>query len=380
ICYQDGTIKYIDTEEVQSGTVTINVAGSEQNIFAKENASGEVENVVVPGFYNANNQLIASWELVTGDKIEGGALVFDSNGNKQTVTTSKNANGGTETVWGWDYSSDYNGFHIPSYSHHIYNIIPAHPTLRNATKLVMPEGVTKFGQISFSCWDGRTATSFVYSNRLNLETIVFPNTFTQSNLSGVLWNSEMKSITNLTIRSDNPFFDSIDGIIYTEADDNGNHESLVYPPTNKTKIRVLDGTKNINGCMYNQSRSAGPIGSGADIEMPNSIIYASFSWMDNLKWVEFTEGTQTLNIDDCSNCTSVFLPKTITTIPKSYNSESRQWSTPFWYSINIVFYVEPGVNTSGWADIWNSARENGTYMRPVNWNISREDYETNYRN
>ncbi|MBR0519102.1 leucine-rich repeat protein, partial [bacterium] len=381
ICYQDGTIKYIDTEEVQNGTVTINVAGSEQNIFAKENASGEMETVVVPGFYDSNNKLLASWELVTGDKIEGGALIFDSNGNKQTVTTSKNVDGGTETVWGWDYARDWNYWENNNTPTHWYYIYNKHYTiLNNAKKMVIPDGVTYIGQCIF-----------MYCS-VPIETIVFPNSY-NSYKNGVIFTYSTINLKNYTIRSDNPTFDSIDGVIYTE-----DHKTLVICPMNKQKVKILDGTENIYASSFlNNSviTSVGPYDSNADILVPNSVksIQTScFYSCTNLKWIEFNDNLEFIPAHialGASNLRAIYLPKSVTQIGTSYDAHENHYFSFVVGCPNVSIYCErksTDTNYLGtaynWPSIWNyrNPTSSSANPAPVYYDISREWFRTNCEN
>ncbi|MBR0519065.1 hypothetical protein IJJ97_04670, partial [bacterium] len=172
ISSKDGTIKYISTEEVDSeGNITVNVDESPKNEIAEYNEDEKLETIVVPGFYNSNNVLIAPWQDVTGDKIVKGALVFDENGNKVTIAESERIDKYQNTKrWNYEQHSNINGTSNPNdyrnHSQHFSQILKQHSELSTeATKLVMPDGVRVIGHYAFvSC-------------KMVLNTIVFPNTY-----------------------------------------------------------------------------------------------------------------------------------------------------------------------------------------------------------
>ena len=371
ISNEDGTLRYISTETVQNGQVSVNVGSSNKNEVGTQNNDGSVTLVVVPGFYNDNNQLLASWELVTGDKIGGGSLVFN-NGVKQTVTKSKNTNGVEENIWGWDYATDYNWWNALDQPHHFYNISNSHPILKNATKLVIPDGLTSIGSTVFiNC-------------QASLNTIVFPNNYSKENIGGIVFHIQSQ-LTNYTIRSDNPHFDSIDGVIYTE-----DHKRLIACPMNKTKVKILDGTTSIANSAFsqNQSTTIGPINSGASIEVPNtvkSITGNSFGDMKNLKWCELWDGLESISynvFNGSSNLKSIYIPQTVTSIQTYYRnaSEGGIASSFLQYCYSASAYCEVSSKPTNWYNYWNSRDDNHGSIAPTSWNVTREWFKNNCEN
>ena len=379
-------VRYISTETVQSGQVTVDIGSSVQNIVAQENSSGTLETIVTPGFYNANDELLVSWELITGDKIDGGALVFN-NEVKQTVSKSKNANGVEENVWGWNYEMNYYMYGSTyDIAGHMYRIFNAHSSiLSQSTKLVIPDGVTAIGGRAFEHCE------------IPLNTIVFPNSYTCKLAGWENWNFAIgyvfidminPQITNYTIRSDNPNLDSIDGIVYSE-----DHTELIVCPMNKTKVRILDGTKRLQLDSFTANQnitSIGPVDSDADILVPNSVTNIDdrpFGQMHNLKWVEFWTGFETVEgrwtFESCNNLKYVFLPNTLKTINRGNSTRTEPTQgTMFGYcnSSSITIYIESNVNINGWDSWWNSKTDDGANNAPTNWNVSREWFRTNCEN
>ena len=367
-------VRYISTETVQNGEVTVNVGSSVQNIVAQEDQSGTLETVVVPGFYNANDQLIASWQDITGDEVIGGAITGNQVAESQRST-------GWQNTTRWDYvKSDWTYWNAATLPNHFYQILKNHTELANATKLVVPDGVTSIGTFAFS---NKGASQI----QLSLETIVFPNTYTSNTIGNTMCDSNAR-IKNYTIRSDNLNFDSIDGIIYSEANSEGIHETLIICPTNKTGIRIPNGVKHIKSCgfQYNISSSIGPIDSNADIEFPQtlkSIESHAFGSMPNLVWCEFWDGLETTygaTFCGTTSIRSLYIPDSLTTITQGYDS-----AYSFYYSIlldcsNVTVYCQTNAQPSGWSTYWNASGKNGSDRRPYNWNISRETYRSNYRN
>ena len=375
ISNEDGTLRYISTETVQNGQVSINVGGSNKNEVGTQNNDGTITTVVVPGFYNDNNVLLASWELVTGDKIAGGSIVFN-NGVKQTVTKSKNTNGVEENIWGWKYATNWTTTQVQntgSLSGHFYNVSNAHNVLKTATKLVIPDGVVSFGGHSF------------YNCTLNLQNIVYPNTYTGTNMGDVFYGST-QYVTNYTIRSDNPNFDSIDGVVYTE-----NHKSLIVCPRSKTKVNVLEGTEKIvaGAFDYNKANSIGPIDSDADIRFPSSVYYIThcFRQMPNIKWAELWEGLEESYGDSFGNCTklqSIYIPATMKTIA-TWNNDIPNYYDMAVQSYNVKYYCAVSTRPSGWSARWNSSaytttNTTSTSYLPVQWGVTREWFRKNCEN
>ena len=109
----------------------------------------------------------------------------------------------TVVGWGWNVTKDWDCF-TSYYSQpgHLINILQAHPDLKNSTKLVIPDTIEGLGNFTFD------------QCVINLDTIVFPNSLSRENL-GLAMTRIQSNMTNYTIRSDNPYFDSIDGIVYS---------------------------------------------------------------------------------------------------------------------------------------------------------------------
>ena len=188
--------------------------------------------------------------------------------------------------------------------------------------------------------------------------------------------------TNYTIRSDNSNFDSIDGVIYTE-----DHKQLVICPMNKNKVRILDGTTTIcfAGFRYNIATSIGPVGSGADIEAPNTLTACqdiTFSGMPNLIWAELWDGCQYNNshfFTDCAKLKSLYIPSSVTTLGRPY--DGANWVGTVGQSRNVTIYCERTSKPSGWDQYWNAsdyAKPPSSYA-PVVWGVSRETYRANNR-
>ena len=356
-------VKYISTETVQSGEVTVNVGSSAQNTVAEENTSGTLETIVTPGFYNANDKLIASWQDVTGDEVVGGRIT----GNQ--IAESQRSSSYSNTAR-WDYAREWDWHTTTQESRHMYNILNTHSEIRNATKLVIPDGVKSIGNVAF------------YPCQMSLNTVVFPNSYTKENVGNTM-DGIRANMQNYTIRSDNPTFDSVDGIIYLE-----NHEKLVICPQNKTKVKIEDTVTDIAAFafQFNESTSIGPVGSGADIEVPNtvkSIHSGSLEQMPNLVWCEFWDGlelSESCPLHYCQNLKSVFIPKTVTTIKEELDSPTNTYYNLAFNSPNVNFYCERKSSDTGynWSSYWN-ARGNRSNLAPVTWNVSRTTYRNNYR-
>ena len=374
ISNEDGTLRYISTETVQNGQVSINVESSPKNEVGTENTDGTITTVITPGFYNANNELIASWELVTGDKIGGGSLVFN-NGTKQTVTRSKNANGTEENIWGWDYARNYNYWdNHTGISQHIAYIANQHATLKNAKKLVIPDGVTTIGSYAFS-----------HANT-PLNTVVYPNSFNNISQSP-FYDTDYAKIQNYTINSNNQLYDSIDGIIYNE-----NHDICYACPMNKTNVTIPETvTTIVNAFVYNTSLSIGPYDSNANIKLPNSVKKIggnAFLCMYNLKWIEFPTGLEEFNgawvIQACTNIQSVYMPSNVKTIVQNYNSHDNYWgsfATHGGRSLKIYCEVQEANKPTAWANYWNYKDGSQSSEKfPTYWNVTREWFRTNCEN
>ncbi|MBR0518214.1 Ig-like domain-containing protein, partial [bacterium] len=345
VVYKDGTVKYISTETVQNGEITVNLDSSAQNTVAEENTSGTLETIVTPGFYNANDQLIASWDTVVN-------------------------------TWGWNYAKNWTTTQVQntgSLSGHFYNVSNAHNILKSATKLVIPDGVVSFGTHCF------------YNCTLNLQNIVYPNTYTGTNMGDVFYGST-QYVINYTIRSDNPNFDSIDGVVYTE-----NHKSLIVCPRSKTKVNVLEGTEKIvaGAFDYNKANSIGPIDSEADIKFPSSVYYIThcFRQMPNITWAELWEGLEESYGDSFGNCTklkSIYIPATMKTIA-TWNNDIPSYYDMAVQRYNVKYYCSVSNRPSGWSARWNSSvytstnTTNTSYL-PVQWNVSREWFRANCEN
>ena len=338
VAYENGQVKYIQTGEVQNKQVTVDLGNSNQNVVAYTDSNGNVTSTVIkPGFYDNNNNLIASWETVVG--------------------------------WGWDYATHWDWHYVPnSYPKHFHNIMNSHPILKNAKKLVMPENISSIGNYTF------------YTCDIPFETIVIPNSYTNTNL-GVALKNNSNMITNLTIRSDNPHFDSIDGIIYNES-----HTELYVCPTNKTSAVIPNTVTAIVGESFvqNKSTSVGPIGSGAAIQIPNTVKTMggfSFGSMPNLVWAEIWDGLTGFTgnpFGGCSNLKSFYIPKTVTTITYTVDSVNGTYYSLLLGDVDAKIYCEATSKPSGFGNYWN-ARSNKSNYAPVTWNVSRTTYRNNYR-
>ena len=194
---------------------------------------------------------------------------------------------------------------------------------------------------------------------------------------------------NFTIRSDNPHFDSIDGIIYNEA-----HTEVNIVPMNKTNVKILNGVTNIVQASFlrNESSSIGTYDSEADIKLPNSIRYIqreAFDGCSNIEWIELPSGVQAMYAHvfcGCSKLKSFYIPSTVTTITHEYNGEINPGG---YYSIllhcpNVNVYCEINSKPSNWSSYW-SGREftfnspSSANPAPVVWGVSRETYRANNR-
>ncbi|MBR0518994.1 leucine-rich repeat protein, partial [bacterium] len=335
-------IKYIQRGEVQNKQVTVNVGTSNQNIVATIDNNGNISSPnIVAGFYDDNNTLLYSWETVVNN-------------------------------WGWNYAKDWpDGDRGTG---HLNTILSSHPGLRNATKLVIPDTVTGFGNFTF---DG---------SQINLDTIVFPNSYSRENL-GLAMTRIQSNMTNYTIRSDNPHFDSIDGIIYDES-----HKKLLVCPINKTKIKVPVGVTTItqDSCAQNKCTSIGPYNSGATFELPDTIttlVTYCFGVMPNLEWAELPNGINLIEMQTFQSCPklkSLYIPNSVTTIRGNYYDYFGGWYSMCYYiTPNVHIYCQSTSKPNGWSEYWNATRVNGGNPIPnsqIHWNVSRETYRNNYRN
>ena len=351
VAYENGEVKYIQTGEVQNKQVTVDVGNSHQNIVATTDSNGNVTSTVItPGFYDNNNNLIASWDYVVN------TLNWDYSRNYTWQSYSQQTN---------NYAYDY-------YSRHLYCILKTTngSKLINATKLVIPDGITSLGTWTFiNC-------------KINLDTIVFPNSFTRSDIGNIVSaiNSKLK---NYTIRSDNPNFDSINGIIYNES-----HTELLVSPTNKTNIIIPEGVKTIKDKAFEQniSKSVGPYDSDADIKIPNSVTtlgWASLYNMPNLEWAELWDGLITIETQEFNNSVnlkSLYIPSSVTNMPTFYDSYYGGYSSILYAaSNNLAIYCQSTSQPSGWSTYWNARSWNGSNRAPVTWGVSRETYRNNNR-
>ncbi|MBR0519406.1 leucine-rich repeat protein, partial [bacterium] len=351
VAYENGKVKYIQTGEVQNKQVTVNVGTSNQNVVATQNTDGSLETYVVPGFYDDNNTLLLSWQ--------------------------------TAVNTGWAYSTDFAWNTANQQSNHFYKkvLVPYWNQIKTATKLVIPDGITKIGSCAFSCYNYTDGYS---SYSINLNTIVFPNSYTAYNIGSSL--HDIKSdpmLTNYTIRSDNPTFDSIDGVIYTE-----NHQTLVVCPMNKTKLTVLNNTTYIYNAAFegNKTTSIGPYDSGADILVPNTVTSIGgyvFGRNRNLKWVELWNGLQTCGGEDFTESTvlkSIYMPSTLKNITVYNNGVGICGFASS--CTNVQFYLEATSVPSGWQQYWNIITHYNlsSGRNPKAYNVSRTTYRNNYRN
>lgn len=427
---EDGTtIKYISTEEVdENGDITVN-PGNSDNEIGTINEDGTITTIITPGFYDANNRLIASWQDVTGDKIVNGALVFDENGNKVTVEESERSEEYQGKLrWYYEQHSNINGTSNPddyrNHTQHFTQILKQHHELGDtATKLVMPDGVRVMGHYAFvSC-------------NMILETIVFPNTYdgVTLNADGEIESIEViggtmslvgssypkRTLMNYIIRTENPHFDSVDGVIYNE-----DHTILVACPMNKQKIKVLDGCEIFEECAFDGNsaiKSVGPIGSGADVEVPSSVttLYCRTFRITTLEWIEFWDGltcfgypdieqtpdgtgehakdiTSDVNANgsqifkDCKKLKFVYIPASVTKMGYTYNAQNKKFeSFAQGADAKTQLYCEieepeNGLYPDGWNKFWNSRGGGDTksLVNPITptWNVSREWFRANCEN
>ena len=420
---EDGTtIKYISTEEVdENGDITVNPSDSDNEI-GTINEDGTLKEIIVPGFYDANNRLIASWQDVTGDKIVDGALVFDENGNKVTIEDSERSDEyqGTK-CWYYEQHSNINGGDNPDDYHkhpqHFTQILNEHPELGNtATKLVMPEGVRVIGHYAFvDC-------------NMKLDTIVFSNTYdgitvnadgTESfesiggSMSRVGTSYPKRQLLNYVIRTGNPYFESEDGIVYSE-----DFKTLVACPMNKQKVIVKDGCEIFEECAFDGNRaitSVGPIGSGADVEVPETVttLYCRTFRISTLEWVEFWDGltcfgypdidqktpdgtgehakdiTSDVNANgsqifkDCKELKYVYIPASVTKMGYTYNAQNKKFeSFAQGADSKTKLYCEieqptenDGIYPEGWNAFWNSRGGNDINRITPTWNYSRDAFQ-----
>ncbi|MBR0519299.1 leucine-rich repeat protein, partial [bacterium] len=201
--------------------------------------------------------------------------------------------------------------------------------------------------------------------------------------------STTNTINNYTIRSDNPNFESINGLIYTE-----DLKTLIACPMNRKKVTVIDGVETIlSAFQQNQnSTSVGPIGSKADIQIPNSVkkINSSFYIMPSLKWIELWDGLETIDGQTFSfsnNHNAIYIPKTVINIPKYYDNYNKKYCSIFLSAQNgLHIYCERQTTDTeylgtvyNWADIWN-CRYFTSEQLSTSWNISREWFRNNCEN
>ena len=339
ISNENGTLRYISTETVQNGQVSVNVGSSTKNEVGTQNEDGTITTVVKPGFYNANNELIRSWEQVV--------------------------------AWGWNFTKDQNGSTAPNISTNIYHIMQSHTELKNATKLVVPDSVTYLGsQLLYGC--GNIGSK--------LTTIVFPNSLNVA-IGGLLVNSNLTTVTNITIRSNNPYYESVNGVVYSE-----NMDILYYCPPNKSKLVIPNTVKTLEYacCLSNSCKSVGPVGSGADIQIPNSVTYIASDTFakSSAIWIEFPSSVKTLvgNVATSSqNLKSVYVPASVTSMPEC--RDSANYICAIAKLTNATIYCEVSSRPSGWYTYWN-AKTNSTSSptcSTTKWNVSRATYEANYR-
>ena len=438
ISYEDGSIKYISTETVdKNGDITVDPNESQNNEIATYNEDGTLEEIIVPGFYDKNNRLIASWQDVTGDKVDKkGYLVFDENGNKVTIDDSERSEEyqGT-TCWYYEQHSNINGLKnsdgtinegdYRNHTQHFSNILKEHSDLGNvATKLVMPEGVRVIGHYAFvSC-------------KMKLDTIVFPNTYdgVTLNADGTIESIEgiggtmslvgstypKRQLMNYVIRTDNPNFDSIDGVIYSE-----DHKTLIACPMNKQKVRVIDGCEIFEECAFDGNSaitSVGPLDNEkADVRVPSSVttLYCRTFRISTLKWVEFWDGltcfghpeinkkqspngtkeydktiTSDVNANgsqifkDCKKLEYVYIPASVKQMGYTYNAQDKKFES-FAHAANNntqlyceIEEPENGIYPQGWNLYWNSRvgvndAANNAQRISTQWGISREDFRKN---
>ena len=272
-------IYYLTDGTAINGFVEVdNVNTQPKTQVATINANGQPEiYYTTAGFYNANNQLIADW------------------------TTCNN----WRPNW-WLEAAGAN------------HLMSAHSDLIQATKLVIPEGVNALGdnQVFLQCGP-------LTSENLNsqLRVIVLPNSLQEMGIALPLLSNSGLVLTNVNIRSDNPHYTSIDGVIYSK-----NLTTLYLCPTNKTRWSVPNHVTRIanQAFEFNQTTSFGPAGSNADIILPNtikSIGVAAFAQEANLKWIELPDGVTTFDVPDNIGdygavnqvLHSIFVPNSVTT-------------------------------------------------------------------
>ena len=276
------TINYVSTETVQDGQITISNV-SDKNIYevATTNENGETEMVLTTAGFYKDDELIASWE---------------------------ECNSWLNKWWERDSGGK--------------DLMSAHNELLQATKLIFPEDgtVTHIGNILFRECGYNIPGSPHYGNCLgsNLNTIVLPNSLQECTLGTPFLSGTFLYLTNVNIRVDNPFFESIDGVIYSE-----DLKTLILVPTNKIGFSVLNSVETIsNRAMeFHQGQSVGAEGSESEVILPNSIRkIETHVWAQcpNLLWLELPNGVTTIQPLTCgstgNNLRGIFIPNTVTQI------------------------------------------------------------------
>ena len=301
---QNGNIDYVSTETVQDKKITVSSV-YDKNIYqvAKEDENGQTEMVLTTAGFYKDDELLADWT--------------------------------TCNTWSPNWWTQHAGG---------YNLMASHSDLLKATKLIIPEGVKTLGgstnkQLFVHCGYGYLGSK--------LRIVVLPNSLEEGDIGTPFLSEAFMGFTNINIRSDNPHFESIEGVIYSE-----DLKTLYLCPTNKTQMRILDTCITINerAFEYNQTTSAGPEGSGADIIIPNSVTTLKtdvFVHEPNIVWIELPSSVKTIHpIFACFDFLhpkfkSMFVPSSVTTInsgdaPSGYKPFGTEGLGKIYYESNGV--------------------------------------------
>ena len=344
VVYKAGTVKYISTETVQNGQVTVNVSSSPQNTIAQDNENGEIERVENGGFYDDNNNLLVPWDQAVDE-------------------------------WGWrpdkDYRTDYNngdGSWMYKPSWHMYKLSQSHPILLTATKLVIPDKVNNIGEDIF--WDCN----------MQLKTIVISNNtrpYEWTNFGGclILGDNYESKISNLTIRSDHPDYVSVNGVIYTR-----DMKTLVYCPPQKTKLKIPESVTVLYNYAFsnNNANSFGDYNDNTDIQCPNTIEDISGACFDasRMTIIKLPASVKTISpAFSYMHNAKIFIPKNVETVKPSWWAPDRFWCGISFWSTNIQFYCEATSQPSGWESYWDCTWYNRGYSwATVYWGQSRNSF------
>ena len=269
---------------------------------------------LAPGFYGSNNNLIKGLDdtyYYNGwiDYINGvNDAHYYSNDTRNAYgyfyvwesvyANSSDSNDSYDAPWTID---DYeNGIDYFLTLFHMIDTKWSSADKNNITKFVLPKDLVHLGNNWFAlCGD--------MGSKIN--TIVFPATYAPTyNASyrsdhistswineqhfGELFATSNLSLNNIEIDSDNPYYTSVDGVVYSK-----DMKTLYYCPNNKTQLVIPNTVTEIDSYAFfgNKCTSVGPVGSGADIQIPNSVKTIGdycFASTKNLVWLELPDGLQ----------------------------------------------------------------------------------------